>query len=148
MLSRGYQTFLDTHERPTLIIFHRHIGYGALHKHDTRQAHGEPLSPEEVRLTEEFYGWDPDAQFYVPDGVAAHFKNQFGSRGAAVRTAWEDKFTAYRKQYPDLADQIDHMWRRDLPEGWGIALPTFPADAKGMATQDSSGKVRNAIAAR
>jgi transketolase len=146
MLTRGYQTFLNTQDRPTLIIVQSHIGYGAPHRHDTRAAHGEPLGSEEVRLTKEFYGWDPDAQFYVPDGVPAHFKKQLSSRGATVRAAWEDMFAAYRKQYPDLADQIDHMQRRELPEGWDSALPTFPADAKGMATRDSSGKVLNAIA--
>ena len=146
MLTRGYQTFLNTHDRPTLIIVQSHIGYGAPHKHDRREAHGEPLGPEEVRLTKEFYGWDPDAQFYVPDGVAVHFKKQLSSRGATARAAWENLFGAYRKQYPDLADQIDHMQRRELPDGWDGALPTFPTDAKGMATRDSSGKVLNAIA--
>jgi transketolase len=148
MLTRGYRTFLDTHDRPTLIIVQSHIGYGAPHKHDTREAHGEPLGPEEVRLTKEFYDWDPDARFYVPDGVAGHFKEQLGSRGATVRAAWEDLFAAYRKQYPDLVDQIDHMQRRELPEGWDNDLPTYPGDAKGMATRDSSGKVLNAIAAK
>lgn len=146
MLSRGYQTFLNTHDRPSLIIVQSHIGYGAPHKHDKREAHGEPLGDEEVRLTKEFYGWDPDAQFYVPDDVAAHFRKQLRSRGATVRAEWEDLLATYRKQYPDLADQIDHMQRRELPEGWDNALPTFPADAKGMATRDSSGKVLNAIA--
>jgi transketolase len=146
MLTRGYQTFLNSHDRPTLIIVQSHIGYGAPHKHDTRAAHGEPLGSEEVRLTKEFYGWDPDAQFYVPDGVAAHFKKQLSSRGATVRAAWEDMFAAYRKQYPDLAVQIDHMQRRELPEGWDSALPIFPADAKGTSSRDSSGKVLNAIA--
>ena len=148
MLSGGYQTFLDTHDRPTLIIVQSHIGYGAPHKHDTRQAHGEPLGAEEVRLTKEFYGWDPDARFYVPDDVAPHFKKHLSSRGATDRARWEDLFATYRKQYPDLADQIDHMQRRELPEAWDNALPTFPADAKGMATRDSSGKVLDAIAER
>ena len=146
MLTRGYQTFHNTPDRPTLIIVQSHIGYGAPHKQDTREAHGEPLGPEEVRLAKQFYGWDPDAQFYVPDGVLEHFREQLGRRGATVRAAWEKLFAAYRKQYPDLADQIDCMQRRDLPEGWDSALPTFPADAKGMATRDSSGKVLNAIA--
>ncbi len=146
MLVRAYETFLNTHDRPTLIIVESHIGYGAPHKQDTSAAHGEPLGPEEVRLAKEFYSWDPDTQFYVPDGVQAHFKEQLGRRGASLHSAWEDLFAAYRNQYPDLADQIDHMQRRDLPEGWDSALPTFPADAKGMATRDSSGKVLNAIA--
>ncbi len=147
MLSGGYQTFLNTDDRPSLIIVQSHIGYGAPHKQDTREAHGEPLGPAEVRLTKEFYGCDPDAQFYVPDGVPAHFKEQLGRRGATLRAAWERMFAAYREQYPDLADQIDHMQRREPADGWDSALPTFPADSKGMATRDSSGKVLNAIAA-
>ncbi|MGZ9127458.1 MAG: transketolase [Candidatus Binatia bacterium] len=146
LLTRSYNTFLDTHDRPTLIIVQSHIGYGAPHKQDTREAHGEPLGAEEVRLAKEFYGWDPDAQFYVPDGVQAHFQEQLGHRGVTAHTAWEKLFAAYRIQYPELAEQIDRMQRRDLPEGWNSALPTFPADTKGMATRDASGKVLNAIA--
>lgn len=146
MLTRGYQVFRNTRDRPTLIIVQSHIGYGAPHKQDTREAHGEPLGPEEVRLAKEFYGWDPDAQFLVPDGVIAHFKEQFGRRGAVLRAAWATSFAAYRTHYPDLADQIDHMQHRELPEGWDSALPVFPADAKGMATRDSSGTVLNAVA--
>jgi transketolase len=146
MLSRGYQTFLDTPDRPTLIIAQSHIGYGAPHKQDTREAHGEPLGPAEVRLAKEFYAWDPDAHFCVPDGVPAHFRAQCGRRGATLRAAWEEMRAAYGQQYPDLADQLDRMQRRDLPEGWDSALPSFPADAKGMATRDASGKVLNAIA--
>ena len=148
MLTRGYQAFHNTPDRSTLIIVQSHIGYGAPHKQDTREAHGEPLGPEEVRLAKQFYGWDPDAQFYVPDGVPAHFREQLGRRGATNRAAWEKLFGAYRRPYPDLADQIDCMQHRELPEGWDSALPTFPADAKGMATRDSSGKVLNAIAER
>jgi transketolase len=146
MLARGFHTFLNTRDRPTLIIVQSHIGYGAPHKQDTRQAHGEPLGAQEVRLAKQFYGWDPDAQFHIPDGVTAHFEEQLGRRGASARAAWQELFAAYRQQYPDLADQIDRMQHRDLPEGWDRALPTFPADAKGMATRDSSGKVLNAIA--
>jgi transketolase len=145
-LTRSYNTFLDTHDRPTLIIVQSHIGYGAPHKQDTREAHGEPLGAEEVRLAKEFYGWDPDAQFYVPDSVPAHFREQLGRRGVTAHAAWEKLFAAYRVHYPELAEQIDRMQRRDLPEGWDSALPTFPANTKGMATRDSSGKVLNAIA--
>ena len=147
-LTRAYNTFLDTRDRPTLIIVQSHIGYGAPHKQDSKEAHGEPLGADEVRLAKEFYGWDPDAQFYVPDGVPEHFREQMGRRGAKLRVEWEKLFAAYRQQYPDLAGQIDRMQRRDLPAGWDSALPIFPVDAKGMATRDSSGKVLNAIAAR
>jgi transketolase len=146
MLARGYQVFRNTRDRPTLIIVQSHIGYGAPHKQDTHEAHGEPLGPEEVRLAKEFYGWDPHAQFLIPDGVVAHFKEQFGRRGATLRAAWTTSFAAYRTHYPHLADQIDHMQHREVPEGWDSALPVFPADAKGMATRDSSGTVLNAVA--
>ncbi|MHB1678699.1 MAG: transketolase family protein [Sulfuriferula sp.] len=148
LLTRSYNTFRETHDRPTLIIVQSHIGYGAPHKQDTKEAHGEPLGVEEVRLAKEFYGWDPDVQFHVPDGVQVHFKEQLGRRGAAAHNAWIKLFATYRQQYPDLAEQIDRMQRRDLPEGWDSALPMSPADAKGMATRDASGKALNAIAAK
>src|SRR5207253_1465764 len=134
--------------RPTLIIIESHIGYGAPHKQDTAAAHGEPLGPKEVRLAKEFYGWDPDVEFYVPEGVQKNLQEQLGSRGAKVHTFWNELFSAYRKQYPDLADQIDCMQRTELPGQWEAALPTFAGDAKGIPTRDSSGKVLNAIAAK
>ncbi|MHB1678090.1 MAG: transketolase [Sulfuriferula sp.] len=145
-LTCGYNAFLDTHDRPSLIIVQSHIGYGAPHKQDSKEAHGEPLGAEEVRLAKEFYGWDPDVQFHVPDGVQAHFKEQLGRRGGAAHNVWIKLFATYRQQYPDLADQIDRMQCRDLPKGWDSTLPIFPADVKGMATRDASGKVLNAIA--
>jgi transketolase len=148
MLARAYETFRNTTDRPTLIIIESHIGYGAPHKQDTAEAHGEPLGPEEVRLAKEFYGWDPDAEFLVPKGVEAHFQNHFGRRGAERHTAWNDLFAAYRRQYPDLADQIDRMRRRELPADWDHDLPTFPPDPKGLASRDASSKVLNTIAAR
>jgi len=145
-LTDGYQTFLETHDRPTLMIVRSHIGYGAPHKHDSREAHGEPLGNAEVRLAKEYYGCNPDVQFFVPEGVQAHFSKCFGKRGATAHADWQEQFAAYRNQYPDLAEQIEQMQRRDLPEGWDNALPSFPVDAKGMATRESSGKVLNAIA--
>jgi transketolase len=146
-LTQAYGIFQVTQDRPTLIIVHSHIGYGAPNKHDSRDAHGEPLGSEEVRLAKQFYGADPDAQFDVPDGVQAHFNALFGQRGCKARSAWDERFEAYRTQYPDLADQIDRMERGDLPDDWDKDLPTFPPDGKGMATRDSSSKVLSGIAA-
>ncbi|HET7060828.1 MAG TPA: transketolase [Nitrosospira sp.] len=146
-LTNAYREAIDTRDRPTLIIVHSHIGYGAPHKHDTREAHGEPLGAEEVRLAKEFYGRDPDKQFYVPEGVVEHFDAQLGERGATLHDNWKMLFSDYRARYPDLAEQIDYMQERGLPSGWDSKLPTFPADSKGMATRESSGKVLNAIAA-
>lgn len=140
------RTFESTEDRPTLIIVHSHIGYGAPHKQDSASAHGEPLGVDEARGAKQFYGFDPDANFAVPDGVCAHFSTQFGQRGTTAHDAWKARFAAYSEHYPELADQIDRMQRRDLPTQWYTSLPSFDADAKGLATRDSGGKVLNAIA--
>ncbi|HLW54451.1 MAG TPA: transketolase [Candidatus Angelobacter sp.] len=146
LLTKALQIFIDTHDRPTLIIVDSHIGYGAPHREDTKEAHGEPLGEEEVRLAKRAYGWPQDAKFYIPDGVKEHFAELIGNRGKELRGSWEVAFGRYKMQFPDLADQLDRMQRRELPDGWDKGLPTFPADAKGLATRDSSGKVENILA--
>ncbi len=138
--------FRETKGRPTLIILDSHIGYGSPHKRDTSAAHGEPLGEEEVRLTKRSYGWPEDAQFLVPNGVREHFAAGIGARGAAARKRWTALVGSYRSEYPELAREIDQMQRRDLPEGWDRNLPVFPADAKGVAGRDASGKVLNVLA--
>jgi len=132
--------------RPTLVIIESHIGYGAPHKQDSAAAHGEPLGDDEVRLTKKFYGWPEDAQFLVPDGVYQHFAEGIGARGAKLHAQWSEMFARYRKSYAALADQFEAMRRRALPAGWEGALPSFSADAIGIASRDASGKVENAIA--
>jgi transketolase len=146
MVGRAFGTFLNTKDRPTLIIVDSHIGYGSPHKQDSYEAHGEPLGAEEVKLVKKFYGWPEDAKFLVPDGVYDNFKQGVGKRGAELDAAWVKKFAEYRKQFPDLAAQLDDMNAGRLPEGWDKNLPTFPADAKGLATRESSGKVLNVLA--
>jgi transketolase len=138
--------FLETTDRPTLMVVNSHIGYGSPHKHDSSEAHGEPLGEEEVRLTKKNYGWPEDAKFLVPDGVLENFRQGIGKRGRDLEQKWQASFSEYTKKFPELADQINRMQRRELPEGWDKNLPTFPADAKGMATRDSSGKMLNALA--
>jgi transketolase len=147
MLARGYDTFLNTKDRPTLIVVDSHIGYGSPHKQDTYEAHGEPLGDAEVKLVKKNYGWPEDAKFLVPDGVYDQFKNGIGKRGAEAHSAWNAKFAEYKKQFPQLADQLNRMQNGQLPDGWDKNLPSFPADPKGMATRESSGKTLNALAA-
>ena len=146
MLARSFETFHKTTDRPTLIIVDSHIGYGSPHKQDTNAAHGEPLGEEEVRLTKKFYGWPEDAKFLVPEGVREHFRDGIGKRGREERAQWEKMFAGYSEKYPELADELHRMQRRELPDGWDKHLPTFPADAKGIATRESSGKVLNVLA--
>ncbi|MBV8454638.1 MAG: transketolase, partial [Deltaproteobacteria bacterium] len=148
MLERAFRVFKKTPGRPTLIIVDSHIGYGSPHKEDTPAAHGEPLGEEEVRLTKRDYGWPEDKKFLVPDGVCEHFAEGIGKRGREQRTAWESDFKNYKRQFPELADEIEWMQKRELPDDWESKLPTFPADSKGLASRDSSGQVLNAIAKR
>jgi transketolase len=145
-LGQAFANFLETSDRPTLVIVNSHIGYGSPHKQDTNAAHGEPLGEEELRLVKKFYGWPEDAKFLVPDGVREHFQQGIGKRGAGLREQWGKRFAEYSRQYPELAERIHHMQHRELPSGWDKNLPTFPADPKGVATRDSAGKVLNAIA--
>jgi transketolase len=145
-IERALQVFRKTKDRPTLIVLESHIGYGSPHKEGSAMAHGEPLGEEEVRLTKRAYGWPEDAKFLVPEGVREHFDAGVGARGAAARRAWEGVFATYRDKYPALATEIDEMQRRALPAGWDRNLPVFPADPKGMAGRDASGKVLNVLA--
>jgi transketolase len=132
--------------RPTFIVLDSHIGYGSPHKQDTAEAHGEPLGDEEVRLTKRAYGWPENAKFLVPDGVYEHFEEGIGTSGAKARREWMQLFETYRARYPELAAEIDQMQRRELPAGWDRNLPVFPADQKGIAGRDASGKVLNVLA--
>src|SRR2546422_5485354 len=111
-LEQAFATAMGEDARPSLIIVDSHIAYGAPHKQDTSAAHGEPLGEDEIRTTKARYGWPEDAQFLVPDGVRAHFEAEFGQRGRALRDAWMAQFEAYRRQYPELADEASRMFHR------------------------------------
>ena len=146
MIRGGFNGFLKTSDRPTLIIVNSHIGYGSPHRQDTKEAHGEALGEEEIKLTKRFYGWPEDAKFLIPDGVHEHFQKGIGARGKTDRGQWTARFAEYGAKFPELADEISRMEHRQLPVGWDKDLPDFPVDAKGLATRDSSQKVENAIA--
>ncbi len=145
-LERAFDAFQRTAERPTLIVVDSHIGYGAPTKQDSSAAHGEPLGDDEVRGAKRAYGWPADAKFLVPDGVREHFSAGIGARGAGLRREWTSRFAAYKEEFPVEAAELERMHERRLPEGWSDGIPTFAADAKGMATRESSGRVLNAVA--
>ena len=145
-LAQAFTAFKSETEGPSLIIVDSHIAFGAPNKQDTHGAHGEPLGEEEIRLTKKNYGWPEDATFLVPEDVLTHFQAGIGARGKAERHAWLTVFRTYQERYPELAEQLSQMERRQLPENWDRGLPEFPADPKGMATRESSGKVLNAVA--
>ena len=147
-IAAAIETFRRCDDRPTLIVAKSHIGYGAPHKQDTSAAHGEPLGEEEIRLAKRRYGWPEDAKFRVPDEVVRHLQAGFGTRGRSLKAAWQACLAGYRERHPELADEIDRMQRREPPPDWDADLPVFPADARGMASREASGKVLNAIARR
>ena len=145
-IEHALDIFHKTKDRPTFIVLDSHIGYGSPNRQDTAAAHGEPLGDDEIRLAKKFYGWPEDAKFLVPDGVYDHFTAGIGARGAKARQQWTERFAAYRAKYSDCATEIEQMQRRELPTGWDRDLPVFPADPKGIAGRDASGKVLNVLA--
>jgi transketolase len=145
-MARALELFKQTNDRPTLIIVDSIIGYGAPHKQNTAAAHSDPLGEEEVRLAKHAYGWPEDAQFLVPDGVYQRFQDGIGQRGRSLREEWTKTFASYRKEFADPAREIETMLAGELPAQWDVELPVFPADDKGLATREASGKVLNPLA--
>jgi len=137
-----------TKNQPTLIIVRSHIAYGAPHKQDTKEAHGEPLGEDEIRGAKRAYGWPQDAKFLVPDGVMQHFAQGIGTRGSDLRSKWEALLARYRDANPELAQQLESLRVRELPRDWDGAIEEFRPDEKGLATRDSAGKVLDEIATR
>lgn len=142
---KAIETFKATNDRPTFIVVHSVIGWGSP-RAGSEKAHGEALGEDNVRATKKAYGWPEDAQFLVPDGVKEHFTKAVADRGQPAREEWEATFAKYRESFPTEAAELDLLRQGKLPDGWDAQVPTFPADAKGVASRDSGGKVLNAIA--
>ena len=134
------------HSGPTLIIVNSHIAFGAPKKQDSASAHGEPLGETEVKETKKNYGWPEEPPFFVPEGVYEHFTKGIGDRGRKLLKSWQEAFNLYKKQFPELANEIRLLEARELPQDWNEGLKSFAPDEKGVATREASGKVLNAIA--
>ncbi|MBO9378698.1 transketolase [Sphingomonas histidinilytica] len=146
-IARALETFRATDDRPTFIVVHSVIGWGSP-RAGSEKAHGEALGEENVRKTKEAYGWPADKQFYVPDSVAEAFHDAVAARGQPAREQWEALFARYQQAFPAEAQEFALAREGKLPDGWDADVPGFPADAKGIASRDSGGKVLNAIAQR
>ena len=131
--------------RPSLILVRTHIGYGSPGKQDTFEAHGSPLGEEEVKRTKKNLGWPTEESFFIPENALAHFREAVG-KGERAESEWKERFSAYTQKFPDLAKELEPALGGVLPDGWDTAIPSFPADAKGVATRAASGKVLNALA--
>ena len=146
-LERAVRTAMEVEDRPSLIVIRTHIAHGSPHKQDTAAAHGSPLGEEEVRLTKEGYGWDPDKHFYVPDDALAHFRRCV-ERGDELVAEWRQMFDVYAEAHPELAEEFNRLVRREPPPGWDAELPQFHASGTMTATRKSSETVLQWAAAR
>ena len=146
-LEEATREAMAVEDRPSLIIVRSHIGYGSPNKQDTSSAHGSPLGEDEVRLTKEAYGWDPDRQFYVPEEALAHFRRCCG-RGREFEAEWNGRFARYREAFPQQAAELETLSRGDMPAGWDEDLPRFSPDDAPIATRKASEKTIQWAAAR
>ena len=133
--------------RPSLILVRTQIGYGSPHKQGSFESHGAPLGAEEVKLTKEKLGWPVEPPFYIPDEALNYFRRAV-DRGKEFETGWNARLAEFAKASPDLAQEFQLAMNGNLPKDWNASVPSFPADAKGMATRGASGKVINAITAK
>ncbi|MEX2186110.1 MAG: transketolase [Pirellulales bacterium] len=145
-LDRAYAEFKQTTAKPTIVIVRSVIGFGSPNKANSHDAHGAALGEEEVRLTKKAYGWPEDKQFFVPPEATQCFADGVGKRGREAHAAWNKKFADYRAAHAELAAEWETMRGGKLPVGWDAEIPAFVADAKGVASRVSSGKVLNAVA--
>jgi transketolase len=139
-LEEATRAAMAVEDQPSLIIVRSHIGYGSPHKQDTSSAHGSPLGEDEVRLTKEAYGWDPDKHFYVPEEALAHFR-RCCERGQELEGEWEDRFRAYREAFPEKARELEMIDAGEMPQGWDRDVPRFDPADKPIATRKASEKV-------
>lgn len=145
-LRAALQSFKKCQDKPTLIVLKSVIGYGSPNKANTHGAHGAPLGEAEIKLTKAAYGWPENEQFLVPAEAREQFASGIGKRGNASHSAWKSKFAEYKTKYSNEAAELEAIWSKKLPANWQAAMPQFAADAKGLATRVSSGKVLNAFA--
>jgi transketolase len=132
-------------ERPSLIAVRTHIGYGAPTKHDSQKAHGSPLGEEEVRGAKQFYGWDPDKHFFVPEEALGHFRAAVPA-GEKLVGEWHEALARYARDYPAEAGQLERRLAGRLPDGWTHSLKTY-AIGDGLATRKASSEAINALGA-
>jgi transketolase len=130
-------------KRPSIIACKTHIGFGSPHKQDSSGAHGSPLGADEIKLTKQNLGWDPEKQFYVPDGVYDYMR-QIESKGKRKQVAWNKLLRAYRAVYPQKSALLEKVMAEELPRNWDAFLPIFEQGTK-LATREASGKVLEAL---
>lgn len=143
-IGQALQSAQAEEAKPTLIIGHTHIAKGSPHKQDTASAHGEPLGEEEVKATKENLGFPVEPSFLVPEEVRSLF-DQRHKELKAQAGEWQERFSSWRKAYPEKAALWDAFMSRQLPADLKKRLPVFEV-GKSLATRNASGEVLQALA--
>ncbi len=131
-------------DKPSMIAIRTIIGFGSPNKAGSSKAHGSPLGEDEVKLTKQAFGWNPDEKFVIPGKSLEHFREAL-ERGKQQEAAWNDTLSAWKAAYPDLAKEWDVVFSGNLPAGWDKDLPVYDP-AKKVATRVAGGDALNAIA--
>jgi transketolase len=134
-------------QKPSLIRVRSLIAYGSPNKSGTAGSHGSPLGAEEVKLVKNFFGFDPEKSFYIPEEVSAYYQKA-GEKGIAKEEKWNKLFADYKAAFPELAEEYELAVKGELPKGWADDLPVFKASDPKVATRVASGKALNALAAK
>ncbi|MDQ6934958.1 MAG: transketolase [Actinomycetota bacterium] len=144
-LSKAIQAAQRETRRPSFIRLRTIIAWPAPDAQNTGKAHGSALGEDEVAATKKVLGFDPDKTFAVADDVLAHTREAV-ERGKQAQSSWQEEYDAWAKKPSADTELFDRLQTRTLPTGWTKAVPSFPADEKGMATRKASGAVINALA--
>jgi transketolase len=145
-ITRAIEAAKEARTQPSLIVVKTVMAYGAPDLAGSWRAHGNPLGTDEVKKTKRNLGWPEEQPFYIPDEALAHFRTAALERGKALQESWDRRFATYAKEFPELAAEITRRFSAQLPRGWDAKLPTFPVDAKGMATRKASETVLQELA--
>ena len=132
-------------DRPSFICLKTIIGWPAPELQGTGKAHGAALGEEEVAATKEVLGFDPDKTFQVADEVIKHTRKLI-ERGAQAQADWQQAYDSWAADNPERKALYERLVDNELTPGWEDALPSWDADAKGVATRAASGKILTAIA--
>lgn len=144
-LTEAFLNAQQEKERPSIILVRTHIGYGSPNFQDTPEAHGSPLGEEEIVFTKRAYGWPENEKFLILEDVLNHMRQAI-TRGERFEKEWNEKFSAYQKEYPELAEKFEASLKNELLEGWDKDLPEFAPTDGPIATRSASGKVINTFA--
>ena len=144
-IDQAIRTAQREKQRPSLILVHTHLGFGSPHMQDTFAAHGSPLGAEETEATKQNLGWPLEPAFYIPTEALSHFREAL-DRGKTAEAGWVSRFDEYVKSFPDEGSELRRLISGGLPKGWDSDIPSFPPDAKGMATRVAAARVMEAFA--